>query len=191
MDIVLATTNKGKIEEITSLLPQFDFLPRPETIGDIEETEDTFVGNARLKARALMEATGKAALAEDSGLEVDALGGLPGVRSARFAGEHATDQENIDKLLAELESVAPQDRIARFRTVAIIVYPDGQEVVAEGTVEGSISREQKGTNGFGYDPVFIPHEHPGRTFAELTKEEKNAISHRGKAMRSLKSLIGS
>jgi XTP/dITP diphosphohydrolase len=191
MDIVLATTNKGKIEEIKTLLPQFDFVSRPPEVGDIEETEDTFVGNARLKAKALVDATGKAALAEDSGLEVDALDGRPGVRSARFASEHATDQENIDRLLNELQDVTERDRTARFRTVAIIVYPDGEEILAEGSVEGTISREQKGTNGFGYDPVFIPQEHPGRTFAELTKDEKNAISHRGKAMRQLKLLIGS
>jgi XTP/dITP diphosphohydrolase len=191
MKVVLATTNNGKIEEIKSLLPQFDFLPRPHHIGDVEETEETFVGNARLKAKALVKATGHAALAEDSGLEVDALDGRPGVRSARFAGEHATDQENVDKLLAELQTVEPANRTARFRTVAIILYPDGEEIVAEGSVEGTISRVQKGANGFGYDPVFIPREYPGRTFAELTKEEKNEISHRGKAMRRLKSLIGS
>lgn len=191
LELVLATTNKGKIEEIRALLPHVDFVPRPSGVGDIEETEDTFVGNARLKAEALVRATGLAALAEDSGLEVDALNGQPGVRSARFAGEHATDQQNIEKLLADLRAVDDIDRTARFRTVAVVVYPDGSETIAEGSVEGHILREQRGGNGFGYDPVFAPQQHPDRTFAELTPAEKNAISHRGQALRRLQGLIGS
>jgi XTP/dITP diphosphohydrolase len=189
--LVLATTNNGKIEEIRALLPHVEFIPRPENVGDIEETEDTFVGNARLKAQALVQATGVAALAEDSGLEVDALQGSPGVRSARFAGENATDQQNIEKLLTELDDVDEAERTARFRTIAIVVHPDGSEVIAEGSVEGRILRAQRGENGFGYDPVFAPLQFPHRTFAELTSEEKNAISHRGQALRQLKGLIGS
>jgi XTP/dITP diphosphohydrolase len=191
VQLVLATTNKGKIDEIRTLLPQFDFIARPRDVGDIEETEDSFAGNARLKAKALVDATGVAALAEDSGLEVDALGGNPGVRSARFAGENATDQQNIDKLLIDLRDVDDAARTARFRTVAIVVYPDGSEIVAEGAIEGRILREPRGTNGFGYDPVFAPQQFPDRTFAELTAPEKNAISHRGQALRKLQQLIGS
>jgi XTP/dITP diphosphohydrolase len=190
MQVVLATTNPGKIDEIRALLPQFTFVPRPDHIGDIEETEDTFEGNARLKATALVRATGLAALAEDSGLEVDALGGRPGVRSARYAGEDATDSQNIEQLLRELEGVEESARTARFRTVAIVVWPDGSEVIASGAVEGRIERNRRGAGGFGYDPVFVPVEFPDRTFAELTKDEKNSVSHRGQAMRSLQQLIG-
>jgi XTP/dITP diphosphohydrolase len=190
MEVVLATTNAGKINEIRALLPNCVFLPRPDHIGDIEETEDTFEGNARLKATALLRATGKVALAEDSGLEVDALDGRPGVRSARYAGENATDDDNINKLLAELDGVDDIERTARFRTVAIVVRPDGSEVIAEGVVEGRIVRARRGSGGFGYDPVFVPAEFPDRTFGELSKDEKNAISHRGKAMRQLQQLIG-
>lgn len=191
MQIVLATTNKGKIDEIRALLPQIEFAERPADVGDIEETEDTFIGNALLKARALVEATGNAALAEDSGLEVDALDGHPGVRSARFAGEHATDQQNIDKLLVELQNVEDEKRTARFRTCAVVVYPGGREVIAQGVVEGKILRVQRGTSGFGYDPVFVSNEFPDRSFAELSADEKNAISHRGQAIRQLQQLIGS
>jgi XTP/dITP diphosphohydrolase len=190
MRVVLATTNAGKINEIRALLPNYDFLARPADVGEIEETEDSFVGNARLKATAIMQATGDAALAEDSGLEVDALGGEPGVRSARYAGEQATDAQNIARLLGELADVEDEQRTARFRTVAILVYPDGSEVLAEGTVAGRIVREPRGSEGFGYDPVFAPVDFPDRTFGELRQAEKNAISHRGKALRELRSLIG-
>jgi XTP/dITP diphosphohydrolase len=191
MQIVLATTNAGKVKEIRALLPNIEFVERPLDVGDVEETETTFAGNARLKAIALVEATGFAALAEDSGLEVDALNGNPGVRSARFAGDDASDDDNIAKLLHELAGIPDGERTARFRTVAVVAYPDGTEVVAEGAVDGHIIDDRRGSNGFGYDPVFVPAAYPDRTFAELSSEEKNAISHRGRALRQLQRLIGS
>ena len=160
-------------------------LPRLESAPDVEETGDTLEENARIKARALADALGLRALADDTGLEVDALEGAPGVYSARYAGEHASYADNVAKLLRELEGVYPSLRTARFATVAIARRPDGSEVVARGEVEGVIGAAARGGGGFGYDPVFVPVEGDGRSFAEMTPEEKHAVSHRGRAFRSL------
>ncbi|HZT67808.1 MAG TPA: RdgB/HAM1 family non-canonical purine NTP pyrophosphatase [Acidimicrobiales bacterium] len=189
MRLVLATANRDKAGEIAALLPGWDLAPRPEDVPDVDETEPTLEGNARLKARAVMEATGSAAMADDTGLEVVALGGAPGVISARFAGPDATYADNVAKLLAEMGGV--DDRRARFRTVALVVFPDGREVMADGVVDGVIATAPKGDGGFGYDPVFIPEGGGGRTFAEMSTDEKNAVSHRGRAFRALAAaLIG-
>jgi XTP/dITP diphosphohydrolase len=158
-------------------------------VPEVEEDGPTLEANARLKAVALAEATGEAAIADDTGLEVDALGGAPGVLAARFAGEHATYADNVAKLLTELRGVEPARRTARFRTVALARFPDGSEVVATGEVEGSIETEGRGNSGFGYDPVFVPAGGAGRTFGEMTPEEKHAISHRGRAFRALASAL--
>ena len=149
------------------------------------ETGDTLLANARLKALALCAATGLAALADDTGLEVDALGGAPGVFSARYAGPDATYADNVDHLLTVMASVRRNARTARFRTVVVLARPDGSEAVAEGVVEGVIADAARGTSGFGYDPVFVPAGGGGRTFAEITLAEKQAISHRGRALRAM------
>ena len=187
MRLVLATANPDKAAEIAAVLPEVELVPRPTAVPDVDETGDTLVDNARLKARALAEATGEAAVADDTGLEVDALDGAPGVRSSRYAGPGATYADNVAHLLSALEGRA--DRRARFRTVALVWFPDGTEVVAEGVVEGRISSAPRGAAGFGYDPVFVPDEGGGRTFAEMTPEEKNAISHRARAFRALAGLL--
>lgn len=183
MRLVLATANPDKAAEIAALLQGHELIPRPAHVPDVEESGTTLEENARLKAVALVEATGEAAVADDTGLEVVALGGQPGVRSARFAGEHATYADNVAKLVSSLEGVG--DRRARFRTVALARFPDGREVMAEGVVEGLIAPTPRGGAGFGYDPLFIPDGGDGRTFAEMTAEEKNALSHRGRAFRAL------
>jgi XTP/dITP diphosphohydrolase len=181
---VLATANPDKAAEIRDILGAgFELLPRPSTIDDVDETGSTLVENARLKARVLVEATGMPAVADDTGLEVEALDGAPGVYSARFAGEGATYAENVAKLLSELGGCT--GRAARFRTVALAMWPDGREVVAEGEVKGTIARSPRGDGGFGYDPVFIPDDGEGRTFAEMSPSEKHAVSHRGRAFVSL------
>jgi XTP/dITP diphosphohydrolase len=180
---VLASANPDKAREIAAILGGFDLVPRPSTVPDVVEDGDTLEDNARLKAVALVEATGEAAVADDTGLEVDALGGAPGVYSARYAGEDATYADNVAKLLVSLQGVA--DRRARFRTVALARFPDGHEIVAEGEVTGTIAAEARGEHGFGYDPVFVPDDAGGRTFAEMTADEKHALSHRGRAFRAL------
>ena len=157
--------------------------PRPADLPDVEEDGDTLVANARLKAIAVNEATGSPALADDTGLEVFALGGAPGVRTARFAGEPPSDERNRAKMLQELDGVA--DRSARFRTVALLRFPDGREIVAEGVCEGSIAEAERGERGFGYDPLFIASAGDGRTFAEMSMAEKHHLSHRGRAFRAL------
>jgi XTP/dITP diphosphohydrolase len=156
---------------------------------DVEETGSTLEENARIKASALADALGLLAVADDTGLEVDALGGSPGVYSARYAGEHASYADNVEKLLRELEGVYPSLRTARFATAAIARRPNGDEVVARGEVEGLIAAAPRGAGGFGYDPVFIPIEGDGRSFAEMTPEEKHAVSHRGRAFRALAELM--
>jgi XTP/dITP diphosphohydrolase len=183
--LVLATANPDKAREIADALVGFELVPRPADVADVDETADTLEGNARLKAEALCAATGEPAVADDTGLEVDALDGRPGVYSSRFAGPNATYADNVAKLLADLEGVAVDERRARFRTVALARFPDGREVAAEGTVDGRIATEPRGDEGFGYDPVFVPEDGDGRTFAEMTLVEKQAISHRGRAFRSL------
>jgi XTP/dITP diphosphohydrolase len=190
--LVLASANPKKAAEIRAVLeaaaPWVELLPRPSDVPDVVEDGDTLLDNARLKARALLAATGEAAVADDTGLEVDALGGAPGVRTARFAGEGATDAENVARLLAELDGVGPSDRTARFRAIALVAFPDGSELVAEGVVEGVIGTAPRGVAGFGYDPVFVPTEGDGRTLAELAESgpvAKHAVSHRGRSLRAL------
>jgi len=188
--LVLATANPDKAAEIAAIMAasgSFELLARPSDLGEVEETGETLVDNARLKARAVAEVTGRPALADDTGLEVDALGGAPGVWSARYAGEDATYADNVAKLLVELAAQPDGggERRARFRTVALVAWPDGREVWADGTVDGRIAAEPRGEGGFGYDPVFVPDEGDGRTFAEMSADEKHAVSHRGRAFRAL------
>ena len=189
MKLVLATANPDKAREITEVLRDagvgIELLPRPAGVAEVDETGATLEENARLKAVALCAATGVAALADDTGLEVDALGGAPGVRSARFAGEDVTYADNVAKLLEVLRDVPPAERIARFATVAVARFPDGREIAAIGTVEGTIAPGPRGEGGFGYDAVFVPDEGDGRTFAEMSAAEKHAVSHRGRAFRTL------
>lgn len=191
--LVLATANPDKVAEITDILGRvlgdgIELVPRPDGVGEVEEHGETLTANARLKAVAICDATGEPAVADDTGLEVDALGGQPGVHSARYAGEGATYQDNVARLLGDLDSTGAlraEQRRARFRTVALVRYPDGGEVHAEGTVEGEIAPRSAGRGGFGYDPVFVPDEGDGRTFAEMSAAEKHEISHRGRAFRAL------
>ena len=152
---------------------------------DVEETGATLEENARIKASALAALVGTVAIADDTGLEVDALDGAPGIYAARYAGEHASYADNVSKMLRELEGVYPSLRTARFATVAIACWPDGREVSVRGEVEGVITAVPAGENGFGYDPVFVPVEGDGRTFAQMTAGEKHAISHRGRAFVAL------
>jgi len=188
---VLASANKDKAAEIAAILgvvPGLSLVPRPEDVPDVDETGETLEDNARLKAVALCDATGRAAVADDTGLEVDALGGAPGVYSARYSGEGATYADNVAKLVTELErvgAVTAGDRRARFRSVAFVAWPDGRELWVEGEVTGTITTEPRGEGGFGYDPVFAPDGFDGRTFAEMSPEEKHLISHRGRAFRAL------
>jgi XTP/dITP diphosphohydrolase len=185
--ILLGTKNPGKIREILSILSDLggvELLTVEERpFGDVAEEGETFRENALLKARKISQETGLAVLAEDSGLEVEALGGAPGVRSARFAGESATDQENIAKLLRLLEGV--EARTACFICAAVLHFPDGRELIAEGELCGRIAYEMRGRSGFGYDPVFIP-EGYDKTLAELGPQVKNKISHRRRALDKLK-----
>lgn len=191
--IVLASANPKKVAELAAILTELDvrtaagapveLVPRPSEVPDVVEDATDFVGNARLKAVALAGATGEAALADDSGLVVDALGGEPGVRSARYAGESASDTDNVARLLHELSGVA--GRSARFVCVLVLRSPGGEELVVDGAVRGRIAEVPGGAGGFGYDPVFVPAEGDGRTFAEMDPAEKSAISHRGRALRAL------
>ncbi len=189
--VIVASTNHGKLAEIRSALDfeGWEFVTAAE-LGreplEVEETGETFAENALLKARAYADAFEMPALADDSGLEVDALDGAPGVRSARYSGEGATDARNNEKLLAALAGVHGVERTARFRSVIALVEPDGTAITAEGACEGTIGFEPEGSGGFGYDPLFLPHATPGSTMAELSLAEKNAISHRGAALRALR-----
>lgn len=189
MRVVLASANPDKAAEISAILsaavPGLDLAPRPADLADVDETGTTLLENARLKAAAIAAATGEAAVADDTGLAVDALDGAPGVYSARFAGEGATYADNVAKLLKELDGIPPERRTARFETVALVCWPDGREVAATGAVQGVIATEACGDGGFGYDPIFVPKEGDGRTFAELAPDEKHALSHRGRAFRAL------
>lgn len=189
--LVLATRNAGKIADLQGLVdaePALDGL-RVRGVGEFSELDDvaeigvTFVENATLKAKYVTERLGLPAVADDSGLAVDVLGGCPGVFSARWAGTHGDDQANIDLLLAQTADVPVDKLIARFECSVVLAMPDGALHSATGTVEGRLTREQRGDNGFGYDPIFeLP---DGRTFAQYTREEKNAVSHRGQAFRAL------
>jgi XTP/dITP diphosphohydrolase len=184
---VLATANPDKVLEIREILAELDvtLLDRPADMGEVIEDGDTLEDNALIKARALVSATGLAAIADDTGLFVDALNGEPGVYSARYAGESATYADNVQKLIGAMKDVAPELRTARFRTVAAVAYPDDSWFVVDGELHGTIAGEARGTNGFGYDPIFVPDDTHGRTLAELTREQKHALSHRGNALRAL------
>lgn len=184
MKILLATQNLGKVRELQELLADEEFevlsLQDVPDWQEVEETGDTFADNAALKAKAAVKHTGMIALADDSGLEVDALNGAPGVYSARFAGEPKDDERNNDKLLQMLEDVSDENRTARFRCALVVVTPEGEEYLTEGTVEGRILRQRRGQEGFGYDPLFFVPDF-GRTMAELTLVQKNKFSHRAQA----------
>lgn len=191
--VVVATGNEGKVAEIRTGLdiPGWDYVAAGEICGWIapEETGRTFEENARIKARAAHELTGMPSLADDSGLEVDALDGEPGVFSSRYAGPCATDAENNSRLLLALEGVPEAERTARFRCTIVFVDADGMETVAEGVCKGRVGFEPRGGGGFGYDPLFEPAAAPGRTMAELEPAEKNALSHRGAALRALRDAL--
>ena len=184
IQLVCASANPDKVVEIQRLLDGVvELLPRPPHVPDVVEDAGSLLGNARLKAAALCEATGMPAVADDTGLEVDALGGAPGVDAAHYAGKGCSYADNRSKLLSELQGVS--DRRAAFKTVAIVVWPDGSELHVEGVCPGVITTEERGDIGFGYDAVFQPDEAGGATFAEMGVEAKNAISHRGRAFRAL------
>jgi XTP/dITP diphosphohydrolase len=196
MPLVVASANPDKTAEIAAILgelPGLSLVPRPADVPDVEETGRTLVENARLKAVALAAATGLASVADDTGLEVEALDGAPGVYSARFAGEHATYHDNVAKLLDELRKVgamSPATRRATFRTVALVALPQGGELWADGEVTGVITPAAIGEGGFGYDPVFAPDGFDGRTFAQMAPVDKHRISHRGRAFRALADKLG-
>ena len=186
--IVVATGNAHKLVEIEAILgaamPGVRFVSIKQ-LGDFEDPEETgttFAENALIKARAAVAETGFAAVADDSGLVVDALNGEPGVYSARYAGMHGDDAANNAKLLGNMADVPAPERTARFMSVVALVRPDGTELTGTGACEGTIGFEGRGSNGFGYDPLFLPQDTPGKTMAELTPEEKNAISHRYHAL---------
>ncbi len=185
--LVVASKNPDKIIEIESVLVGeglVDEIVRGLSWPDVEETETTLEGNALLKARAVAAATGLPALADDTGLEVAALNGEPGVHTARFAGPQASYQDNVERMLAVLDGV--EDRRATFRSVVAVVWPDGPEVTAEGRLEGTIATQARGSSGFGYDPIF---EVAGRTLAEIGPEIKDTMSHRALALRALAALL--
>lgn len=184
MKILLATQNLGKVKELQELLQgeEIEVISLRDIANweEVEETGETFAENAALKARAAAERTGLVSLADDSGLEVDALKGAPGVYSARYAGEPKDDERNNEKLLKELEGVTEEERSGRFRCALVIATPKGEEYLTEGTVEGQILRERRGEEGFGYDPLFYLPEFK-RTMAELNVNQKNKVSHRAQA----------
>jgi XTP/dITP diphosphohydrolase len=183
--LVLATRNEHKLRELSELVRPYELDPLPAGVELPPETGTTFADNALGKARAAAAATGRPALADDSGIEAAALGGAPGVWSARYAGEGATDEENLDKLLREVP--ADGDRRVAYVCALAYVEPGGQQEVVHGRCEGTLAAEPRGDGGFGYDPAFVPDDYPGddRTMAELTPVEKDAISHRGRAARAL------
>jgi XTP/dITP diphosphohydrolase len=188
-EIVLASSNPGKVREINQLLATLDLHVQPQSefgVIDAEETGLTFVENAILKARNAAQHTGLPAIADDSGIEVDALNGAPGIYSARFAGDNASDQQNLEKLLAELEGMPEAQRSARFQCLMVFMAHanDPTPVICQGTWEGRILTAARGDNGFGYDPVFYVPTHDCSS-AELSADVKNALSHRGQALRQL------
>lgn len=188
--VACASANPHKVAEIIELMGGVvDLVPRPKNLADVVEDADTLLGNARLKAVAVCAAAQLPALADDTGLEVDALDGAPGVMTARFAGEGATDAQNRQKMLVELNGKDAAQRFARFRTVALLRFVDGREIVAHGVCEGSIAPFEIGDRGFGYDALFIPLGGDGRTFAQMTIEEKHELSHRGRAFRALAQML--
>ncbi len=182
--LVCASANPDKVAEIQAIVgDRVALVPRPDDLGDIVEDADTLRGNARLKAVAVCRASGLPSVADDTGLEVDALGGAPGVHAARYAGEHCSYADNRAKLLRELGDT--DRRTARFRTCVLVAYPDGTELAVDGVCEGSIAVDERGERGFGYDNVFVPADGDGRTFGEMTDDEKHAVSHRGRAFDAL------
>ena len=194
--LVLATKNPGKVREILQICSDWPvtWLTDQDAVAqglgwpEVEETGRTYLENALLKARAAANATGLPALADDSGIEVDALGGKPGIHSARFAGQHASDQENLRLVVERITEVPPEARTARYRCIAACAWPDGRHRWAEGECEGLLILEPRGSGGFGYDPVFVP-QGGDRTMSELSPERKNAISHRGRAFGALRALL--
>ncbi len=190
MEMIFATKNKGKIKEIKQILPDFDILSMEDAGISIDIIEDgkTFIENAIKKASEIAKISGKIALADDSGLEIDFLNGTPGIHSARYLGENTPYVEKNNHILHEMENVPEQQRTARFVCAIAAVFPNGKIITAQDTIEGRIAFESKGTNGFGYDPIFFVPE-LGKTTAELSPEQKNAISHRGKALQKMKQLL--
>ncbi len=193
MDLIVSSRNKDKIAELTDALTGLDLTVRgvaefPE-IDDVEETGTTLTENAFLKARAVFEKTGALSLADDTGLEIDALGGAPGVYSARYGGPEQSYEKNLQKVLSSLDGVPEPERTARFRTVIAIIFPGGEEIPVEGVCHGQILTERRGKSGFGYDPVFYLPEQC-KTFAEMDLAEKQLISHRGLAMKQAAEIIG-
>ncbi|MGP4108395.1 XTP/dITP diphosphatase [Virgibacillus sp. L01] len=188
-EIIIATKNPGKAEEFKTFFAKFNIkavslLDLSQSINDIEETGETFEENAAIKAEQIAKLMNKSVLADDSGLMIDALDGRPGIFSARYAGEPKDDNANIEKVLAELEDTKESDRTARFVCVLAVAMPDTDTIFKNGYCEGKISVSAKGSNGFGYDPVFIP-ENYTKTMAELSPDEKNSISHRSNAIKQL------
>jgi XTP/dITP diphosphohydrolase len=182
--LVCASANPHKVAEIAQLLSGLvELLPRPEGVPDVVEDAGTLEGNARVKAAAICAATGMPAVSDDTGLFVDALDGDPGVDTAYFAGPHASYADNRAKLLGELGGA--HDRTARFRTVVMVVWPDGRELTVDGVCEGEIATEERGARGFGYDPLFVPADGDGRTFSQMSDREKHRVSHRGRAFAAL------
>lgn len=193
MKVILASRNEGKLREMRIILSKYgmDVVSRDDAgipAFEVEETGTTFEENSYLKAKAIMEASGCPTIADDSGLVVDALGGEPGVYSARYAGEGCNDDDNNELLLRRMESVPDGERSARFVSVITMLFPDGRKLVAKGTVEGRIDRCLDGEGGFGYDPLFIPDGYD-RSFGVLSSEIKNSISHRAKALSELEMLL--
>lgn len=193
-EIIIATKNRGKARDFAALFAPLGYTVKTlldfEDIGDVEETGVTFEENAVIKAETVAKKLGKITIADDSGLVVDALDGRPGIFSARYAGEDKDDEANIDKVLEEMATVPEDKRTARYYCALALAFPGGKTVVVNGTCEGIILRERRGTNGFGYDPIFyIPNL--GKTMAEITLEEKNQISHRAEAMKKLEELLPS
>lgn len=186
-EFVLATANAHKASEIRAVLAAIAIgvVARPADVPDVAETSDTLEGNALLKARAICAASGRPSIADDTGLFVNALGGEPGVHSARYAGPAAIDADNVAKLLSELSEVDGASRGAHFRTVIAVAYPDGSALTVDGVLDGWIVNEPRGERGFGYDPVFASDELGGRTLAEVSADEKNAVSHRARALVAL------
>jgi len=189
--LLLASRNKDKLKEIQQVLNPYDIELKSaleyEHLEEVEEDQDSFEGNALKKARYVHRETGEPALADDTGLEVDALDGAPGIYSARYAGKQATYKDNVDKLLATLNGVETNKRTARFRTVLALIT-GSQEVLLNGVCKGRIISTPRGKRGFGYDPVFVP-EGYDKTFAELNSKEKNKISHRGKALEKFRNFL--
>lgn len=181
--MILASTNAHKLAEVRAILDQPIELA-PADLPEVVEDATSFTGNALIKARAACQATGEIALADDSGLCVDVLGGAPGIFSARWAGVHGDDDGNLQLLLSQLQDMLPENRGASFRCVAVACFPDGSEIVAEGRLPGTLTTEPRGEGGFGYDPIFVP-AGSTLTIAEMSAEHKNEISHRGAAFREL------